>query len=281
MTKTTYDPATDFTYIIGISGLTSGLVVRSDAPWKTFGELLADAKANPGKISYGSPAGAANLYIVMQQIAKQQDIKWTHIPFKSFADRATRCWAAHPRGLRCRGLGAAGELGPAAAARHLWLEPRRPGRCRRCPSSASMWWRIPPTASPPARHGRRGRQDPARRVQAGHGGARSSRCSSSSSRSRCTRARTIIVPTSRELIVQRRSSTSSASSRVTWVRGVGEVTSGGRREAMAQRCEDTDRHEGDQDSHLHDGERRLGLRARARAGRDFLKACTTPTNVLR
>jgi len=28
-----------------------GVVVRSDAPWKTFQELLADAKANPGKIN--------------------------------------------------------------------------------------------------------------------------------------------------------------------------------------------------------------------------------------
>ena len=45
MTKTAYDPATDFTYVIGISGLTAGLVVRADAPWKTFGDFLADAKA--------------------------------------------------------------------------------------------------------------------------------------------------------------------------------------------------------------------------------------------
>jgi tripartite-type tricarboxylate transporter receptor subunit TctC len=92
--RTTYDPATDFTYH-RVSGLTSGLVVRSDAPWKTFGELLADAKANPGKISYGSPAGAANPYIVMQQIAKQQDIKWTHIPFKSFAESSNALLGGH------------------------------------------------------------------------------------------------------------------------------------------------------------------------------------------
>src|SRR5258708_32349268 len=60
MTRTTYDPATDFTYIIGISGLTSGLVVRNDAPWKTFGEFLADAKANPANISFGSPPPTPN-----------------------------------------------------------------------------------------------------------------------------------------------------------------------------------------------------------------------------
>jgi tripartite-type tricarboxylate transporter receptor subunit TctC len=83
MMKTSYDPAVDFTYIIGISGLTSGLVVRRDAPWRTFDEFLADAKANPGKITYGSPGGGANPYIVMELIAKQQGIKWTSVPFKS------------------------------------------------------------------------------------------------------------------------------------------------------------------------------------------------------
>ena len=71
MTKTSYDPATDFTYIIGISALTAGLVVRSDAPWKTFAELLADAKANPGKISYGSPSGASNPPVVMRLVARR------------------------------------------------------------------------------------------------------------------------------------------------------------------------------------------------------------------
>src|SRR5215510_472850 len=43
MTKTSYDPATDFTYIIGVSGLTAGLVVRNDAPWKTLEGLLTVA----------------------------------------------------------------------------------------------------------------------------------------------------------------------------------------------------------------------------------------------
>ena len=86
MTKTSYNPAVDFTYIIGISELTAGLVVRSDAPWQTFGEFLADAKANPGKINYGSPSGASNPYVVMQLIARRLGIRWTQVPFKGSAE---------------------------------------------------------------------------------------------------------------------------------------------------------------------------------------------------
>ena len=82
MRKTTLDPATDFTYIIGVSGYTFGVVVRSDAPWKTFRELIDYARANPGKINYGTPGAGTTLHITMEQIAKQQGVKWVHVPFK-------------------------------------------------------------------------------------------------------------------------------------------------------------------------------------------------------
>src|SRR5437016_4152615 len=55
MQKTSFDPATDFTYIIGVSGYTFGVVVNDDAPWRTFQALVAEAKVNPGKINYGTP----------------------------------------------------------------------------------------------------------------------------------------------------------------------------------------------------------------------------------
>ena len=76
MRKTSLDPATDFTYIIGVSGYTFGVVVRNDAPWKTFKELIDYARANPGKINYGTPGAGTTLHITMEQIAKQQGIKW-------------------------------------------------------------------------------------------------------------------------------------------------------------------------------------------------------------
>ncbi len=95
MAKAPYDPAVDFTYIVGISGLTSGLVVRSDAPWKTFDEFLADAKANPGKINYGAPSGATTPYIAMQQIARRRGIQWTHLPYKSFAESSNALLGGH------------------------------------------------------------------------------------------------------------------------------------------------------------------------------------------
>jgi tripartite-type tricarboxylate transporter receptor subunit TctC len=95
MTKTPYDPATDFTYIIGISGLVAGLVVRGDSAWNTFDDLIADAHAHPNKIAYGSAGGAVTPYIVMRQIAKRKAIDWISVPFKSFAESSNALLGGH------------------------------------------------------------------------------------------------------------------------------------------------------------------------------------------
>lgn len=80
--KVNYDPANDFTYIIGITGYVYGIVVRSDSPWKTFQELVAYAKQNPGKINYGTNGPASTQHVSMLQIAKHYGIDWVHVPFK-------------------------------------------------------------------------------------------------------------------------------------------------------------------------------------------------------
>jgi tripartite-type tricarboxylate transporter receptor subunit TctC len=95
MTKTTFDPAKDFTYIVGVSGYTFGVVVKNDAAWKTFPELLAEAKANPGKINYGTPGAGTSLHITMEQIAKRRGIQWTHVPFKGSAETSNAVLGGH------------------------------------------------------------------------------------------------------------------------------------------------------------------------------------------
>jgi tripartite-type tricarboxylate transporter receptor subunit TctC len=95
MTKTSFDPTRDFTYIIGLTGYTFGVVVRSDAPWKTFPELLAAAKANPSTITYGTSGAGTSMHITMEQIAKQQGIKLVHVPFRGVAESTTALLGGH------------------------------------------------------------------------------------------------------------------------------------------------------------------------------------------
>jgi len=93
--KTTFDPTRDFTYIIHVTGYTFGVVVKADAPWKTFQDLLDHAKANPGKINYGTPGTGTSLHIAMEQIAKRQGLKWTQVPFKGNSEAMNALLGGH------------------------------------------------------------------------------------------------------------------------------------------------------------------------------------------
>ncbi|MBV1797451.1 tripartite tricarboxylate transporter substrate binding protein [Siccirubricoccus sp. G192] len=81
-----FDPLNDFTYVIHVTGYTFGVVVKADRPWKTWQEFLAHAKANPGKVTYGTPGVGSSLHITMEQIAQRHGIDWVHVPFRGGAE---------------------------------------------------------------------------------------------------------------------------------------------------------------------------------------------------
>jgi tripartite-type tricarboxylate transporter receptor subunit TctC len=83
--KTPFDPLADVTYILGVSGYTFGVVVRTESPWKTWNEFVSFAKGHPDKISYGTPGANTTLHITMEEIAYRQGIKWVHVPHKGNA----------------------------------------------------------------------------------------------------------------------------------------------------------------------------------------------------
>jgi tripartite-type tricarboxylate transporter receptor subunit TctC len=57
------------------------LAVRADAPWKTVKEFVDFAKANPGKVTYGSSGNYGTMHVPMEILAQNAGIKMTHVPF--------------------------------------------------------------------------------------------------------------------------------------------------------------------------------------------------------
>jgi tripartite-type tricarboxylate transporter receptor subunit TctC len=82
----TYNPITDLTYILQITGFVMGVVVRADAPWKTLPELLAYAKANPGKLNWGTLGIGSTQHLAMERIGMAEGLSWTHAPYRGTAD---------------------------------------------------------------------------------------------------------------------------------------------------------------------------------------------------
>jgi tripartite-type tricarboxylate transporter receptor subunit TctC len=57
------------------------LAVRADSPWKTYKEFIDYAKANPGKLNFGSSGNYGTMHIPMAMLMLGTDVKMTHVPF--------------------------------------------------------------------------------------------------------------------------------------------------------------------------------------------------------
>lgn len=79
--KLSYDPVKDFTPITGLGKGGQVLVVPANAPYQSVGDLLAYAKANPGKLSFGS--GSSSSRVAGEMLKQLANVDILHVPYKS------------------------------------------------------------------------------------------------------------------------------------------------------------------------------------------------------
>jgi tripartite-type tricarboxylate transporter receptor subunit TctC len=96
MAKVPYDPVKDFVPIAILCVSTTSTVVHPSVPVKTLKELIAYAKANSGKLSYGS-AGAGTMSNLSGELFKQLTglIDLVHIPYKGAGPGITDLVSGH------------------------------------------------------------------------------------------------------------------------------------------------------------------------------------------
>ncbi len=81
-----YDPIKDFTYVTHMTDATLSLVVTNSLPVNNVEELIEYAKANPGKLAYGSNGVGASAHLEMELMKLKYGIDITHVPYKGGAD---------------------------------------------------------------------------------------------------------------------------------------------------------------------------------------------------
>jgi tripartite-type tricarboxylate transporter receptor subunit TctC len=77
-----YDLARDFTPVILTGAVHNVMTVRKDLPAKNLAEVVALAKADPGKLSYGSAGIGASSHLTPELLRGKLGIDWTHIPYR-------------------------------------------------------------------------------------------------------------------------------------------------------------------------------------------------------
>jgi tripartite-type tricarboxylate transporter receptor subunit TctC len=85
--KLPYDPVKDFVPVTGLGKGGQVLVVRADAPYKSVADLVAAAKARPGKLSFGSGSSSSRVAGEMFKQLSHTDI--LHVPYKSNPNAVT------------------------------------------------------------------------------------------------------------------------------------------------------------------------------------------------
>jgi len=85
-TKINWDPIKDITYVINVTGYAFGIVVPANSPFKTWADFVAYAKANPGKLTYGSTGTLTSPHLTTELIAQKAGIELQHVPYKGSAD---------------------------------------------------------------------------------------------------------------------------------------------------------------------------------------------------
>ncbi len=57
------------------------LAVRSEAPWKSVADFIADARKRPGQIPYGSSGNYGTMHVPMEMFAARAGVKLLHVPY--------------------------------------------------------------------------------------------------------------------------------------------------------------------------------------------------------
>jgi tripartite-type tricarboxylate transporter receptor subunit TctC len=90
-----YDPRKDFAPIGMIGNAPNSLVVNPSFPAKTVAELIAYAKANPGKVNFGSAGAGTASHITGEYFARAAGITLVHVPYKGTGPAMTDLLGGH------------------------------------------------------------------------------------------------------------------------------------------------------------------------------------------
>ncbi len=84
-----FDPEKDFVPVSNVADMPMMVVVKQDLPAKTLAELVALARANPGKLNFGSPGIGTTGHLGLALLMHAANIKVTHVPYRGAAPAIT------------------------------------------------------------------------------------------------------------------------------------------------------------------------------------------------
>ena len=87
--KLPYDTAKDFDTLLPLFKTYFFFTVAANSKYKTVGDILADAKANPGKLNFGSSGSGSSIHLSGELFKSLAKVDMVHVPYKGSAPAVT------------------------------------------------------------------------------------------------------------------------------------------------------------------------------------------------
>src|SRR5258706_4791227 len=93
--KLPFDPSKDFSPVVMVSYSPHVLAVHPSVPVKNVNELIALAKAQPGRLNFAISGIGGAPQLAGIEVAQRTGVQWTYIPYKDSSDAAAGVAACH------------------------------------------------------------------------------------------------------------------------------------------------------------------------------------------
>ena len=133
-----FDPVKDFTPIMAAVEPVTALVVNAGMPFNSVPELIAYAKANPGKLSYGSSGVGSVFHLTGELFNRTAGVDITHVPYRGVAQPMQDVASGHIQLLHISLSSSRGAVASGKAKVLAILEPQRYAKLPNVPSMTEV-----------------------------------------------------------------------------------------------------------------------------------------------
>jgi tripartite-type tricarboxylate transporter receptor subunit TctC len=90
-----YRTPDDYDPVVNLVSYYPMIAVRTESEYRTMRDLIADAKANPGKLRVGSPGEGTSSHLNLEELMRLADVKMVHVPFQGWAQSSPALLGGH------------------------------------------------------------------------------------------------------------------------------------------------------------------------------------------
>jgi tripartite-type tricarboxylate transporter receptor subunit TctC len=95
MQRMAFNPRTDFTPIMHITGYTFGVTVKADSPYRTWADVVADMRRRPGQVRWANTGANGTPHLTNIELAEREKLDVIHVPFRGEADATPALLGGH------------------------------------------------------------------------------------------------------------------------------------------------------------------------------------------